>query len=653
MTKNRYYKEIDGLRAIAVIVVFLFHLNIPGFSGGFIGVDVFFVISGYLITQLILQELAGSKELGQIEFDYVSFYIRRTKRLAPALIITLFLSACIAVTIFYPYDLQKFSSSVMYALLGLSNIFFWNEAGYFDISSEVKPTLHTWSLSVEAQFYLVWPLLVTFFYKHITQKRLIWIWIGLGCISLMLNLFFIEDIGNVAILSGRYISSAFKNREATIFFLTPFRMYEFIMGASIVWTERHVSTLPIWCDDILCFTGLCLIFNTVLLHTSSSFSIVYALLPCLGTALVLLSAKHSRYTGSILCNPLMVSIGLMSYSLYLIHWPAIVFYKYVKSSGLTYLDKIYIVLLSVVVAWLLYQFIEKPFRRIQLNIADKKRYQFLNIFIAGFVLVISPIVMAFVYNKSKFRSFQTTNELLAKTNEVLKTKKIRDAACSFNNLKDFNMEVCIQPDPKKVNILLLGDSVAEYIWIGLAENLPKSRYNILQFSPSGCRPGMNWGETFCLESNQYIFEYITKQPIDLVVFASLGPDFHNFRDTLKYMIKMNKRALVIGQPFIFSGRLTDIISASKAKTEHDIQIAAIEGLVDTSNARQVIEKMAYEEGVKYFDIQKQLCRIVDKLSTCDFIIDNSLITADNNHLTPPASIAIFKKLAEEIVRDYP
>jgi hypothetical protein len=245
-------------------------------------------------------------------------------------------------------------------------------------------------------------------------------------------------------------------------------------------------------------------------------------------------------------------------------------------------------------------------------------------------------------------------DLLAGTSESLKALKVRAPGCSFTNFNDFNSAGCIQLDPGKFNILLMGDSVASYIWMGLSENLPKDRYNILQLTPSNCRPGYEWGVDYCLQSNKFAFDFIAKNQIDLTIFASLGPDLNNFRWTIKYMKQIDKPVLVVGQPFIFIGRLTDIITAARtASTEAEIQAAARKGLLaNTVDLRQSIQKIAIEEGARYFDIQEQLCRIVDDISTCSFVVGNSLITADNNHLTPAASIKIFKKLADNIRAEF-
>ncbi len=207
-----YRPDIDGLRAIAVLAVIFYHFKVGVCSGGFVGVDIFFVISGYLITKGILSKQRDGK------FDFADFYFRRVRRLIPALFVTITASYAVAFAIFSPADFKSLSGSTVYALTGLSNIFFWLESGYFDTASSMKPLLHTWSLSVEIQFYILWPLmllLVTRFTKHHIAATLI------------------------LIIVGGVAAVAYLNIDASgAFYLTPFRMHEFLFGALVVLLER-------------------------------------------------------------------------------------------------------------------------------------------------------------------------------------------------------------------------------------------------------------------------------------------------------------------------------------------------------------------------------------------------------------------------------
>lgn len=643
--QKEYYKEVDGLRALAVLMVIFFHLNVSGFTGGFIGVDVFFVISGYLITKLLLEEFSKSGEV-----DYGLFFIRRSKRIFPALAVSLCATFYIAVAIFKIEDFKYCSGSIVYAVTGLSNIFFWKQAGYFDVGADLKPALHTWSLSVETQFYLVWPFIIVLIFRNFSRISSCTAIFLLGAGSLIANVIFTNDSFNVSAAFGRYLTEPFQNREASIFFLMPFRIFEFSIGACVVWADGYRDYLKRG-SEISILAGLAMVFYAATqFNVNLVYPSFYALLPCFGAALILWSAKSSGFLGLVLRHPASVGLGLISYSLYLVHWPAIVFYKYVNQGTWGIFDKLFILVLSLIIATAMYRFIERPFRSIDVRSVPVLRHQFWGVCAVVLIVVGLPAAHSYTHNGWQWRFPILVADLLTGTSESLKASKVRASGCSFANFNDFDPASCIHPEVGKINVLLMGDSVASYIWMGLSENLPKDRYNILQLTPSNCRPGYEWGVDYCLQSNQFAFDFIAKNKIDLTIFASLGPDLNNLRSTIRYMKKVDRSVLIIGQPFIFTGRLTDIITAaSTASTEAEIQDAARKSLLpNIVDLRQSIQKVAMEEEASYFDIQEQLCRKVDDISTCSFIVGNSLITADNNHLTPAASIRIFKKLAEDI-----
>jgi peptidoglycan/LPS O-acetylase OafA/YrhL len=645
-----YYREVDGLRALAVVTVVLFHLNIPGFSGGFIGVDVFFVISGYLITKIIVEELSTSGG----SFDYSGFFIRRAKRIFPALAVTLVISFYAAIFLLRAQDLENFSGSMLSAITGLSNIFFWRQAGYFDVGADLKPALHTWSLSVEAQFYLIWPIIMVWLFRSFSRVgQLIGI-LAIGAASLALNVI-ITDTSSVAALLGKYLSDAFKNREATIFFLMPFRIFEFALGAVALWIDTFSDRQGLSNEVSVALGCAMILYSATQFTVGLAYPSYHALLPCLGAVLVLWGAKSSRFVGEILRSPVPVSLGAISYSLYLVHWPAIVFYKYVHPGFWATLDKLAVFGLSLLLAAMLCWHVEKPLRLIKVSHLKARGQIFWASWASVLAVAVLPAVHAYTHNGWQWRYPVVVADLLSRTSELLKAHKIRSPGCEFTNFKDFDAPACVYPQPGKINILMLGDSVASYVWIGLSENLSKDRYNILQLTPSNCRPGLDWGVDYCRQSNRFIFEFLANHSIDLTILSSLGPDTGNLRKTLAYLKSVNRSALVIGQPFIFNGKLPDIVTAAAgtATTLAQIQKAARNSLVDTSEARRQIRSITMEEGAGYFDIQEQLCRVADDVSTCSFVIDNGLLTADNNHLTPAAAISIFKGLAERIATEYP
>ena len=352
-----YQKEIDGLRAIAVISIILFHLDVRGFSGGFVGVDVFFVISGYLITRLIKVEVSETQG-----FSYSRFYVRRARRLFPSLFFTLCLSFIFAFLLFGQQDFQRFGGALIGSASGLSNFYFWRESGYFDVSADTKPLLHVWSLSVEEQFYILWPVLIVFLLNKISnhKQRLGLLIIGIS--SLLLNYVFTEGRTEIFTLFPPKVAHWFADGPATIFYLAPFRVFEFAIGAILVWLV-HLRPKNKLTAEVFVLIGLAMIVYPVIQFTKDTLFPSYnALLPCFGAALIIHSGT-TKYTSRLLNNQIAVGIGLISYSFYLIHWPIIVFYKYWKSSELILTEQLTIFFCSIVVATLMYKFIEQPFRQ--------------------------------------------------------------------------------------------------------------------------------------------------------------------------------------------------------------------------------------------------------------------------------------------------
>lgn len=353
--KRHYRPDIDGIRAIAVMSVLLFHAGFASFSGGYVGVDVFFVISGFLITRLIKDEIEEGR------FRFGEFYARRARRLFPALFVTVFATFLLAVLMFSPEHMQRFAGELIYAVTSLSNFYFWAESGYFDADAHFKPLLHTWSLSVEEQFYLLWPLLLVFLLARLRGLSVALAILAFGGLSLALNLLF-QGGGDVFSGISSTLAQVFEDGGSTIYFLTPFRIFEFAIGAALVWLMgfRPKSNWPL---EVLLFSGLALAVAPVFLYDDTLlFPSYYALAPCLGAAFMIY-AGEARYLGRILSNPLSVRIGLISYSLYLVHWPVYVFYRYYVYGELTTAEKYGVLLVSFILAIVLYHFVEQRYRR--------------------------------------------------------------------------------------------------------------------------------------------------------------------------------------------------------------------------------------------------------------------------------------------------
>ncbi len=336
--------------------VLLFHAGFVTFSGGFAGVDVFFVISGFLITRLIVNEVHTT---GTFRFGH--FYVRRVRRLFPALLATLWLSFIGAAFLFAPQFLSRIGGALVAALFSVSNIYFWAESGYFDPDAILKPLLHTWSLGVEEQFYLVWPVLVVLAVRNRSG------WIGPACIGVsgVASFMFALDMadGRLAILDVMYgIGDAARaDGPAAVFFLAPFRVFEFAIGALCVWLAADRKMPDLFAEALLAI-GLALIALAVLLlDEAATFPSWNALLPCLGAAFVILAGAPPIF-GKVLTNPVAIGLGKISYSLYLVHWPAIVFYRYWTFRPLSAGEGAGLIVVSILLAVPMFHLVERRFR---------------------------------------------------------------------------------------------------------------------------------------------------------------------------------------------------------------------------------------------------------------------------------------------------
>jgi len=338
---GHYRPEIDGLRALAVLPVLFYHVDVPGFSGGFVGVDMFYVISGYLITSIIAKDVFLNK------FSFVSFYERRIRRIFPALFGVVFLSILAGAVLLAPGEFATFGKSLVAMTFFVSNIFFKRAGGvegYFGGQAHSQVLLHTWSLSVEEQFYLFFPtvlILLTLAAKKRVRECL---WAGLA-LSFVINVWATQHAP-----------------RAAFYILIP-RAWELLLGALLALKAVPLLNNRI-ARELAGIAGLALIVWAVVgLNPDTPFPGYAALLPCLGSALIIYSGENGpSMVRTILSFQPLVFIGVISYSLYLYHWPIIVFSKYVAVGGLSLAGTTFAVVLSLVMAFISYEFIESPFR---------------------------------------------------------------------------------------------------------------------------------------------------------------------------------------------------------------------------------------------------------------------------------------------------
>lgn len=346
-----YRAEIDGLRAVAVVPVVLFHAGLDALAGGFVGVDVFFVISGYLITTILISEMRRG------DFSIAAFYERRARRLLPALFLVI--AACVPFAWLWmtPDQLRDFARSIVAVTLFSSNVLFWLESGYFSSAAELKPLLHTWSLSVEEQFYLLFPLALLLLHR-------------LRNAALML-VFAVAALASLSLtqLGGHLQSGAWQNEAPRwlavpdyAFYLAPTRAWELLVGVLAALGAHRVDRDARYAGA-LALTGAALIGVAVFTFDAGTpFPSVYTLVPVAGTALIILWGSPRTLVGRLLSTPTLVGIGLLSYSIYLWHQPLFAFARLrsIEEPGVLLLSTLGAA--SVVLAWLTWRFVEQPFR---------------------------------------------------------------------------------------------------------------------------------------------------------------------------------------------------------------------------------------------------------------------------------------------------
>lgn len=413
-----YNAYIDGLRAVAVLGVVAYHIDPTLLPGGFFGVDIFFVISGFLITRLIRRDFQSNT------FSFLNFYARRFRRLAPALLFTSILCLTIGGLLLTPEDLHQLGGASIATIFSVSNFFFLSTSGYFDTDALTKPLLHTWSLSVEEQFYLIWPAslvaLLSIRRKSITP-------IIVFTVSLL-------SLGLAIYFSTLYA-------ELT-FFLLPFRIFEFGIGAGILWINcKEVENK--WFSEIIPGFGLLMIiFSMILTSSETPHPSWITLIPCLGTALIIYSDEKTTVNRALSWR-VFVGTGLISYSLYLIHWPIIVFYQYINlSNSLNPVEGLLIFTTSLVTATAIYIYVETPFRRAK--IVDTKTLKNVSLLTTITVLLFSSHM--WIYDGWPWRL----------------PEGIKDAGSKFDRKVIYSRNNTIGrsefSNDKKVNLLVIGDS---------------------------------------------------------------------------------------------------------------------------------------------------------------------------------------------------
>lgn len=464
----KHRPEIDGLRAVAIVPVVLFHAGFEAFEGGFVGVDVFFVISGYLITALILEAQAAGR------FSLVDFYARRARRILPALFFVLACCCVVAWFVMTPQQIEQFSRTALATALFASNMLFWKQAGYFEPDAEQTPLLHTWSLAVEEQFYIAFPIAM------IVLMR----W-GRAATA--------AALAAAAVVSLAIAEWGSRVHPTGAFYLAPPRVWELMAGALCAFLLQRRGPFK---NDALALAGLLLVVLSVaLLDEETRFPSLYALAPVGGSALVILFAAPGALTTRMLSFAPVVWLGLISYSVYLWHQPLFAFARIWNVYDPPPLVMLSLAAAAVVLGWLTWRFVESPFRSIRLSPPSRRALlgaasAGLAVFAALGAAGITSRGFETLWLAAKGERTRTIVRLLNETKLYDPTALIDDGDCRFSR-DDLDeptharlLDCAARHGP---GVVILGDSHAINVYQGLVQNTERS-FVFGMVSAQGCRP---------------------------------------------------------------------------------------------------------------------------------------------------------------------
>jgi peptidoglycan/LPS O-acetylase OafA/YrhL len=550
-----YREDIDWLRAIAVLSVVAFHFEAPAIFGGFVGVDIFFVISGFLITGIIQSEVKRDT------FSFARFYERRVRRLLPALYAMVALTAIPSLHYLLTSERLEFFRSVAAVVTFTSNFFFWFQTGYFDHAAVEKPLLHTWSLAVEEQFYLGLPLLLWALLHHGRGDRLR---LPIALIAL--------SVASFALCVGLMAT----DRSANAFFMSPPRAWEFLIGGLVA-----VDGFPVLRNALAqrIARGAALVLLVIpifSLRQGPGFPGINALLPCIGAALFIWSGigvptqQRSRY------SPLNVIkfFGRISYSLYLWHWPLFTFARFSKSSlVLDPFDKVALFALTVAISYLSWRFVEQPFRT--RSLAPTRGAAF-RIAAVSTAVLLAGSVGGIVASRTPSDADRSASQLEA-YNTYAYQPLFRSGSCFTQSWSTFD-EKCLALVPDKTNVLLWGDSYAAQYFHGLSKVADPQAVNILQATQAACMPTLaaaSQGVASCKSFAARMDAFFRDSKPDLVIISAdwleyaRGPRFDGMIADLKHTIaELNGRGIntvLLGPPVQFRSRLPSMLMRAQLR----------------------------------------------------------------------------------------
>jgi len=622
-----YYRaDIDGLRAVAVLLVFAYHLGTARVRGGFVGVDVFFVISGYLIGSIILSEIDSGK------FSLLSFYERRVRRILPALFVALAVCAVLAYKFFLPAELDEFAKSFLAATFSFSNVFFYHQAGYFEGPAAMKPLLHTWSLAVEEQFYIFLPLLLLAVRRYSLAVRRNMV------MAVTICSFIISAWG------------AFKNPDAT-FYLAHTRAWELLLGTLLALDFIPHFSGRSW-RNFLSAAGLTMILaSAVLYEKTTPFPGLAAAVPCFGAALIIAAGRDgSSFVGTALSLRPVVFIGMISYSLYLWHWPLIVFQgaSGILGQGLPpKATKLVVLGISFAVATLSWRFVEQPFRESRKRLPRPRLFQIASVSAAALaVFGLSAIVTRGFPSRYSTQAVRIASFL--ENADATTEAQYRVGSCfltSRNPHAKFVTKDCMKSDPTKRNELLIGDSHAAQLWFGLSSVFRD--VNFMQATASGCKPTLEQplgADDRCSHLMHYVFDdYLKAHSVDSVLIAARwdGADLPRLERTVSLLKQQGVNVVLFGPVVQYDSALPRLLAMSIQK--NDPHLPAEHRVAYYEKLDKEMAQLARHLGVRYVSYFKLICQE----GTClEYAAKGIPLQSDYGHLTGDGSVLLADKIRE-------
>lgn len=522
-----YRRDIDGLRAVAILPVLFYHAGLGLFPGGYVGVDVFFVISGFLITGIIAREVDAGR------FSILGFYERRARRILPALMVMLAFVLCVAAYAYFPGDFAKLPQSALMTTLFVSNVGFFLETGYFAGSAETMPLLHTWSLAVEEQFYLGFPILLILITRFMPARRT-------------------AILVAIAALSFALAVATQASGSGFAFYLLPPRAWELFIGALLA-VAAFPPIRPRWLREGVALAGLAAIAYAALSFDKTTvFPGVNALFPVLGAAALILCAPGTL-VGRLLETAPMVGIGLISYSLYLWHWPLIVFTEYMTDTRLMGWVSVAVIAASFAAAYLSWRWVERPFR--SAAIFDRRRVFRWTAASMALACVASLVLM--MTNGWPARFSPETLRMEAARNDISPVRSL----CITDQIGGAHPE-CTLGARVAPTTILWGDSHGVELAWAISENMAQRGEALIQRTRGSCPPMLGYGTAGCIAFNKAVLATIKADPnLKTVILAgfwvdpaySLGENPQRLDATIRALRRLNRKVVLIGavpqQPF--------------------------------------------------------------------------------------------------------